>query len=159
MTVRTLLAALAAAAALSTPAAPPSGCQGTLSGAVKGSFRCVAGVVTQNDTLYFTLESAGGIDGVPGFAPGSFEIGEKVEARTYTLDSLGVGRASVAAEGGTLYIASKTSAQRGEVTLALRSVRPDPRAKGGFVIHGSYRARLPPAGAGKKGEVVVEASF
>jgi hypothetical protein len=67
--------------------------------------------------------------------------------------------ASVAAEGGTLYTATKTSSQRGEVTVTLRSATPDPARPGGFVVHGSYRARLLPAGGGKQGEVVVAVRF
>ena len=72
------------------------------------------------------------VAGAPGYAPGAFEIPLPVEAKTYTLDSLGQGRASVAAEGGVLYTATKTSGHRGEVEVAFTSVKkePGPRAAG-----------------------------
>lgn len=139
-------------------AAPPK-CRGTLSGSVKGKFECAAGVVERDGAHYFVIEGKTRIDGVPGYSPGSFELPDRPRAGTYTLDELGVGRASAAAENGTLYTAFKTSGRQGEVTLTLKSVKPDPAAKGTFVAHGTYRARLKPAGGGKTGEVVVEARF
>jgi hypothetical protein len=96
---------------------------------------------------------------VPAFSPGAFEIPEPVRAGTYTLDTLGQGLASLAAEGGTLYTAAKTSGQRGEVELSLEEVRADPAAKGGRTVRGTYRARLVPAGSGRSGSVVVEVKF
>lgn len=76
-----------------------------------------------------------------------------------TLDDLGMGKASVAAEGGVLYTATKTTGQRGEVTLVLREASRDPGRKGAWIVHGTYRARLIPAGAGKEGDVLVEVTF
>jgi hypothetical protein len=96
---------------------------------------------------------------VAAYAPGAFRLPLPIRAGTWTLDDLGMGKASVAAEGGVLYTATKTTGQRGEVTLVLRSVKQDPRTKGAWIAHGTYRARLIPAGAGKQGEVVVEVSF
>lgn len=99
------------------------------------------------------------IPDLPSCAPGSFEIPEPPSPGTYTLDQLGMGRATVAAKGGTLYVATKTSSQRGEVQVTFTSVRPDPKSKGGFLVQGTYRARLIPAGGGKSGEVVIEVEF
>ena len=65
----------------------------------------------------------------------------------------------MAADSGTLYTATKTSGQRGEVEVTLTSVKRKPAAKDAWVVHGSYRARLLPAGSGKSGEVVVEVKF
>jgi len=161
MTLRIALAALLLAAVSVPPPATAraKGCRGTLSGAVNGTFQCTARVFTQGDTVYFSIDPAGPLEGVPGYSPGSFELPGKVEARTWTLDDLGVGRASAAHKNGTLYSAQKTSSQRGEVKLTLRSAVPDPKAKGAWIVHGQYKARLPPAGAGKEGAVIVEVEF
>ncbi len=135
-------------------------CRGSVSGAVTGTFACVADVSTGDEgKVFFVITPKDSIAGVPTYQPGSFELLRPVAARTYTLAELGFGMASVAAEGGTLYTATKTSSQRGEVELALASVQADPRRKGAVVVHGTYRARLVPAGAGKTGEVVVEVRF
>jgi hypothetical protein len=153
-----LIAALLAASAAPVAAAEP-GCRGTLAGSVRGSFACSAAVVAREGVSYFVVEPAGPVDGVPAYAPGAFEIPGNVEARTYDLDSLGMGRASVAAEGGTLYTATKTANRRGEVRLTLRTVRSVAGSPGAYAVHGTYRARLVPAGDGKTGEVIVEVRF
>jgi len=135
-------------------------CKGTLSGSVNGEFRCEVRLTTSEDgKVLFVLAPKDQIDGVPVYQPGSFELPGPPTTQTYTLDALGLGIASVAREGGTLFTASKTSSQRGEVTLALRSVKPEPNARGSYLVHGTYRARLLPAGAGKQGEVIIDASF
>ena len=150
-----MIAAALAFALATTPAAP--GCSGTLSGSVTGAFTCDASLAdTGGGATALVLTPRGPIDGVPSYAPGAFELPGKPAPGTYTLATLGPGRASVAAEGGTLYTATKTSSQRGEVTLVLSSVR---REGGRLVPHGTYRARLVPAGGGKTGEVVVEVRF
>ena len=64
----------------------------------------------------------------------------------------------IAAEGSALYTATRTTSQRGEVTLVLTSVRKGPGGKG-HVAHGTYRAKLVPVGAGKSGEVVIDVTF
>jgi len=138
---------------------PPS-CKGTLSGQAKGSFTCDVSVwTTEQGIPVLTIQGRDPIDGVPSYVPGSFELPPPVRAGTYTLDELGMGKASVAAVGGTLYVASKTTGQRGEVKLVLLKVMENQKAKGTWIVHGTYRARLIPAGAGKEGEVVVEATF
>lgn len=149
-----LLAALAAPAGASDPQ-----CKGTLSGAVKGTFTCKASAFSRADGHFLSFEPLGPIDGVPGYWPGSFQLPDKPAARRYTLDAVLAGRASVGAEGGALYSATKTTGQRGEVTIDLRSVKPDPKAPGTYQVRGTYRARLIPVGAGKSGEVLVEVTF
>jgi hypothetical protein len=135
-------------------------CSGTLSGSVQGKFTCVAALTT-NDAgqVYFVITPKDMIDGVPSYAPGAFEIPAPPEARTYTLDTLLSGRASVAAEGGALYTATRTTGQRGEVSLTFKGLTPDPKERGAYLVHGTYRARLLPTSAGKRGEVVVEVRF
>jgi hypothetical protein len=147
--------------ALATAPAARAGageCRGKLSGAVKGKFRCAVAVEPAADgKTYFVITAREPVEGVPAYAPGAFEVPGEVKAATYTLDTLGMGRASVAVEGGALYTATKTSSQRGEVTITLRSVQRN--SVGGYTVHGTYRARLAPAGGGKPGEVVVEVTF
>jgi hypothetical protein len=147
---------------LPRPAAPadPLACAGRLAGAVQGTFGCEVRVTAGDEgKVTFTLAARDAIDGVPAYQPGSFELPGPPVARTYTLDDLGLGIASVAREGGALFTAARTSGRRGEVTLVLRSVKPAPGVPGAWIVHGTYRARLLPAGAGKTGDVTVDASF
>ncbi len=156
--MRVALAVLVLVAAL--PAVAADACKGTLSGKVTGSFTCDAGVTTTPDgKLVFFIQPRGPIDGVPAYSPGMFELPGAPKAQTYTLDDLGMGKASVAADGGAFYSATKTSSQRGEVTLVLRSAKPNAKEKGNWIVHGTFMARMPPAGGGKQGEVVVEVTF
>jgi hypothetical protein len=149
------LAALLASAA---PEAPP--CQGTVSGSVQASFSCSVTVRPGDDGLaVLVIQATAPLLGVPAFSPGAFEIPDPVRAGTYTLDTLGQGLASLAAEGGTLYTAARTSGKRGEVELTLVEVRDDPDRKGHRLVRGSYRARLVPVGSGRTGSVVVEVRF
>lgn len=145
---------LAAGPALAAPA-----CRGKLSGKVKATFACAAEVRTDSEgRAFFVITPAGPVAGVPAFAPGAFELPGGAVAGRYTLDTLGMGKASVAAEGGALYTATRTTGQRGEVRLKLTRIERPKRGKRA-VAHGTYRARLLPAGAGKTGEVIVEAKF
>jgi hypothetical protein len=155
-----LLAAVALASPPDRARAEGLGCKGRLSGAVQGTFGCVASVTTDGDgRVFFVITPKDPVPDVPTYQPGSFELPGPPTARTYTLDTIGMGMASVAKEGGTLFTATKTTGQRGEVTLTLRSVKADPAVKGAYAVRGAYRARLIPAGAGKQGEVIVEVDF
>lgn len=141
-------------------AAAPAGCAGSLAGAVTGKFGCLATVITGDaGQRFFVITPTDVVAGVPTYQPGSFELPEPLGPGTRTLDDLGPGMASVAAEGGTLYTATKTSSQRGEVTLTLLSAQPDRGRPGTYVVHGTYRARLLPAGGGKTGEILVDVRF
>jgi hypothetical protein len=145
--------------AASARAEPPA-CQGTLSGKVKASFTCDVVVWTnENGVPVLAIQGRGPIADVPSYVPGAFELPRPVRAGTYTLDELGMGKASVAAEGGTLYTATKTTSQRGEVRLVLQTAQENPKARGTWVVHGTYRARLVAAGGGKEGDVVVDVAF
>ncbi len=162
--MRIRLLVLAPVAALSLSAAPrpaePGVCTGKITGPVTATFTCLADVErTEAGTPVFVITPRDTIADVPVYKPGAFELPGAPEARTYTLADLGLGMASLAVEGGALYTATKTSSQRGEVTLTFRSVKPDPARPGWWAVHGTYRARLVPASAGKTGEVVFEVSF
>ncbi len=138
-------------------AAPPV-CKGSLSGAVTAAFECTVTVERSGDgRVYATIQPTAPIEGLPGFAPGSFDVTDVLRPGTWKLDDLGMGRASVAAPGGTLFTATKTTGQRGEVTLVFKRTK---KLEGGrWEVSGSYRARLLPVGAGKTGEVLVGVDF
>jgi hypothetical protein len=153
------LALLLSPAPAAAKARPPRSCAGSLSGVVRATFACAVLVAQQGATHVIVISTTGPIEGVPSVVPGSFVLPGAPKTGTLRHDDLGMGKASVAVEGGTLYTAAKTSSQRGEVTLQLTSVTPSMKAKGTFDVHGTYRARLLPAGGGKSGEVVVEATF
>jgi hypothetical protein len=158
--MRALVVAAVVALATSTVAGADPACQGRLTGKVSGTFACDVTLVEPGDgEATFVVKPHGPIPDVPAYAPGAFRMPLPVAAGTYTLDDLGMGKASVAAEGGVLYTATKTTGQRGEVTLVLRTVTRDQKSPGFWVVHGTYRARLIPAGAGKDGEVFVEVTF
>jgi hypothetical protein len=152
------LAAIVLAAIV--PGAAAAACRGEISGDIKAKFSCVATLGPAEDgTPVFTITPKDVVPDVPVYKPCSFQMPVPVKPGKYGLDDLGMGMASLAIEGGALYTAAKTSSRRGEVTLELKSVKPDPARPGGFIVHGSYRARLVPAGDGKKGEVVFDVSF
>jgi hypothetical protein len=156
------LGALTATVAATGPvaAAEPSRCAGTLSGDVTATFACSVVVGTQSGgAAAFVINIPGPIEGVPSLVPGAFQLEGPVAAGTYTLSELGMGKASVAVEGGALYTATKTSSQRGEVTLTLASVKKSRKVPGGLDVRGTYRARLLPVGGGQRGEVVVDVRF
>lgn len=153
-TLAALLVALAAAPAAAAPA-----CQGTLSGSAKGTFNCKVSALEQDGNHYLVIEPLGPVPGVPGYWPGSLQLPGKPEARSYRLDQLVAARASVGVEGGTLYTATKTSGQRGEMELKLHSVKADRTRPGVFLVSGTFRAKLIPAGAGKSGEVQLDVTF
>jgi hypothetical protein len=160
---RTILGSLLAAATVfvsgSARAAAPA-CAGTLSGSVTGKFECVVSVTTgEADKVYLTIAATTQVEGVPSLVPGSFEVTGLLRPGTYELSDLGMGKASVAAEGGVLYTATRTTGQRGEVKLTFKKVETGARGNGAPVVHGAYRARLIPAGGGKTGEVIVEVKF
>lgn len=155
-----VLAALAALPLAAAPKQPSAGCHGRVTGVVTAEFTCLADVTTSDAGVpVFTVTPRDQIAGAPVYKPGAFELPEAPAARTYTLDHLGMGMASLAVEGGALYTATKTSSQRGEVTLTLRSVKRDPSRPGAWIVHGSYRARLVPTTVDKTGEAVFEVSF
>lgn len=153
-----LLAALLAALAPAAGAAPAARCEATVSGSAKASFGCVPEIHAKDGKHYFVLKPTDAIEGVKTYQPGAFELPGPPSARTYTLDDLGLGLATFPGENKTLFTSSKTELnRRGEVTLTLTSAKKD--RKGSWTVHGTYRARLIPAGAGKTGEVLVEAAF
>jgi len=154
------LLVLSVGASPGLPAAADPACAGSLSGSVTGKFGCAVSLVAgSGDATYLVIAPTSRVEGVPSLVPGSFDVTGLLQPGTYTLDQLGMGKASVAAEGGTLFTATKTTGQRGEVTLVLSKVRKDGKGVASWKVHGTYRARLIPAGGGKSGEVVVDVKF
>jgi hypothetical protein len=155
-----VLAAIAALLGQAAAAAPAAACSGKMSGSVEATFTCEASVTTTADgTAVFVLNGTTAIDGVPSYTPGAFEVPGVLAVKTYTLATLGMGKASVAAESGTLYTAAKTSSERGEVEITFTSVRERSDAPGTYDVRGRYHARLVPAGSGKTGEVRIDVTF
>jgi hypothetical protein len=153
---------IALALALGAPPAGATtrGCRGELSGAVEGKLGCAVRVQPAGEgTVYLSFDLVEKPDGVPGVDLGSFEIALPLQARTYALEDVRAGRAAVYAKGGTIYSAYRTTGRKGEVTLRLTRVKPDPDVPGGFVVSGSYRARLPATASPKEDEVVVSLEF
>lgn len=153
------LLALLALAPLAGLAREPAKCSGTVSGKVTATFACSAMVVTQDGQPAFVLTTPEAVEGVPSVVPGSFLLPGEPAARTYTLDDLGYGKASVAAEGGALYTAAKTTGRRGEVALTFRSIAKSRTTPGVYDVHGSYRARLLRVGGASRDEVVLDVKF
>jgi hypothetical protein len=152
--------AAASAAGKRAGAAPASACRGTLSGAAKGKFECLVSVTKGPEgQIFFVITAKDTLPDVPVYAPGAFELPGAPAVTRYTLDTLGMGKASVALEKGALYTAAKTSGQRGEVELTFTRVQKDAPAPGAWTVRGRYHARLLPAGEGKTGEVVVDVKF
>ncbi len=157
---RTWMALLAATALPAVASGAEPGCRGTLSGDVRATFPCTAILGTlESGQLVFSISIPGPVEGVPSLVPGAFQVPGKPVAGTFTLAELGYGKASVAAEGGGLYTAAKTSSQRGEVTLTFRTLRKSAQVPGAWDVHGTYRARLVRVGGGSSGEVVVDVTF
>lgn len=153
-------AILALLTGTAVPAAEPARCEGTLSGDVTAKFACSVVLGTQaGGDLAFVISIPGPLEGVPSLVPGAFELPAPAKKGTFTLNELGMGKASVAKEGGALYTATKTSSQRGEVTLTLTSVKRSAKIPGGYDVRGTYRAKLVPVGGGLTGEVVVDVKF
>jgi hypothetical protein len=153
-------AVLALLAGGAVPAAEPARCEGTLSGDVQAKFACAVLLGTQpGGELAFVISIPGPLEGVPSLVPGAFQLPAPARKGTFTLAELGMGKASVAREGGALYTATKTSSQRGEVTLTLTSVKKSAKVPGGYDVRGTYRAKLVPVGGGLTGEVVVDVKF
>lgn len=137
-----------------------SRCEGTLSGDAKATFPCSVVLGTQAGGEHaFVISVPAPVEGIPSLVPGAFQLPAAPRPGTYTLAELGMGKAAVAVEGGALYTAAKTSSQRGEVTLALTSVRKRRNVPGGYDVRGAYRAKLVPVGGGKTGEIVVDVRF
>jgi hypothetical protein len=155
--IRLAALALGLLAAAPGPARTAARCRGRLAGAVTATFACEARVAFAPDGApVFVLAGTAPIADVPSFVPAAFTL-PRLAAGAWTLATLGEGRASLAAEGGALYTATKTSSERGEVALTL--TRVSRRADGGYDLRGRYRARLVRVGGGDAGEVVVEATF
>jgi len=153
-----ILACVATSSTADAAGSAAPACRGRLSGRLQGTFDCTFEVRPVDEhTVVFEIRPKGPIAGVAAYAPGSFQLARPILPGTYTLASLGLGKASVADEGKTLYTAFKTMATKGEVTLTIGSVAQGPG--GAMVLHGLYVARLVPAGAGKEGEVMVDVEF
>jgi hypothetical protein len=160
MIARTVAVLLALALSPAGAAKEPPDCRGTLSGAVKGTFTCSVEVrPSESGNVYLSFVPLERVEGVPGLEPGAFELPVPLAVRLYTLESILAGRAAVYAPGGATYSAYRTTGSKGEVLLTLTRAARDAKAAGGWVVSGTYRARLRPTASPKEDEVIVEVSF
>jgi hypothetical protein len=155
------LACPLAASPAPTPA-PADGpaCQGTLRGAVAGTFRCTVAARDGADgqlSIEFTALDLPG--GAMTLAPGGFQLEPPLGPRTWSLAEMAAARVTVTASDGSLYSATRTSRSRGEVTLALREASRLAGSAGAWKVRGTLRAVLRPSGSPRTDEVVVELSF
>lgn len=147
----------AAPAAGPAPGAEPE-CKGRVSGAVSGEFACTFGIVLKEGKSYMVVVATEKVPGVVAFQAGSFELRGGLKVRRWTHEELGDGLATLAAEGGALYTASRTElGKRGDVSVALTSVKK--RKDGKTAVHGTYTARLVPTNEGRSTEVLLEVAF
>lgn len=163
-----ILPALAAAALLlaaepaprpAPPAAAAGGeaaCTATLSGAVSGTFTCVVEASFDEKRVVLAIKADGDVAGVKALLPARFELPPPLEARTYTLATLGAGEARVVLASGAEYVASGA---RGEVTLEVVGLERYVKPRARYQISGTLKARLVPTTPGATGEVHLEARF
>jgi hypothetical protein len=159
---RTAALASAVALLLAAPAAKAQDpqCSGTLSGAVQGAFDCTVTMEKAGPgTISLALAPAAKVAGTRAFAPGAIQLRGPLAARTYASGDLVRGKASLTTTKGRAFAATAGASGRGEVTLTIANLERYAQLPGRYVANGTYRARLVPAGKGRKGEVVVDVQF
>lgn len=149
---------LATWALLATPArAGEAACQGTLRGAVEGTFRCTVEARPDGEAVGLSVTALGPVGESRSFAPGGFQLAAPLRAGTYRLGDMQAARSSIIASTGALYSATRTSGQRGEVTLTLSSVA-GPKG-GAYRVHGTLHAVLLPSGSPRQDSVTLDVEF
>jgi hypothetical protein len=148
-----LLAGLLAAPALAR--AQASGCTGTLSGAVTGTFTCSVAARIEGSVATVTISADGPVAGVRSLKPGTVSLAVPVPSGTYSGEALKGAAASVETASGATFAAG---GGKGEVTLTVDQAERYRQAPDNLVMSGSLKARLVSAKGGK-GEVLVEVRF
>jgi hypothetical protein len=155
------LAALGLALAASPAAAADPACTGTVSGAFKATFECTAVARDLGDgTSVVQISLSKPVEGLHAVTVGAWIVPGEPAVRTYAFGDLGPGRASaILDKEGVLYAASKTTGERGEATLTLKSVKKLAQPPGTFKLSGTYRVRMPSPNSTRTDEMVIEARF
>jgi hypothetical protein len=144
-----------APAAEAAQPADPTGCTGTLSGAVTATFGCSVTARIEGNLATVTITADGPVAGVRALKPGTVSLSVPVPSGTYSGEALKGAAASVETTAGATFTAG---AGKGEVTLTVDQAERYRQAPNNLVMSGSLKARLLPARGGK-GEVVVEVRF
>jgi hypothetical protein len=147
MPVRTFLAAtlLAVAAPVAAASAESPSCSGVLSGAVTGTFACSVTLRTDGGKTRLVISTDDRVAGVRALLPASFDLPGPLQARTYTLRTLGGGESRVETSAGARYLAS---AGQGEAELILDRVERYAQPRGFLLVSGTLHARLVGPGPG-----------
>jgi hypothetical protein len=131
-------------------------CTVTLSGAVKGSFKCQMGIRTAKQGVVFSVTPGKLPPNIPAFMAGPIELAGTVKPGTYGTASIKAGRVLLNDSNHVSFGAEVGKPPRGELTLTLKSVEMkghDATAKGTLV------AKLVSADAKNPGEVAVTIKF
>jgi hypothetical protein len=147
---------------------PTSPCQGTLSGAVQGSFTCRAEVRPHGQTLRLLFSPLKLPRGVGAFLPGELEVFAPSAGKTYTVGQLAKAEVRLSAAHKAYVARRQLPKQRrgkapegvarllGEVTLRLDSLTLNAHEA---TARGRLTARLVPMSPKDKGEVLVQLDF
>ena len=150
-------AAKATPAPANQPAQPadPSGCSGTLSGAVTATFACSVETRIEGGLAKLVVSVEGPVAGVRALQPATVSLPVPLPSGSYTGAALKSASSSVETAAGASFAAGPG---RGEVTLVVDQAEQYRQMPNHLVMSGSIKARLVPAKGGK-GEVVVEIKF
>lgn len=143
-------------AASSAHAADGAGCSGSVAGAASGEFTCSVTVRVDGAKALLEIAPEGKVAGLAALSPASFELPSPLRPGTWTLATLGPGRARAVTDGGQAFAAQGT---RGEVTLVIEQAERYPQARGFYVVSGTLTARLVPERAGGAGELTLDVRF
>ncbi len=137
------------------PASEPTGCTGTLSGAVTASFTCTVAATVEGKSVKVVIASDQPVTGLRSLKPVTLVLAAPVSNGSYTGEALGSAASSLETAAGASYTAG---AGKGEVTLTVDQAERYKQAPSSLVMSGSLKARLVPAKGGK-GDVTLEVRF
>jgi hypothetical protein len=157
VSLATLLAALAAPAAL---AQPEASCQGRLSGAITAAFACKASLSSDGKKVVVEILPEGAVPGVKTFVPATFEFAAPPRMGRFGREALR-GPTRIITMAGQSFEASPTE---GDVTLNLEQIERE--QQGFYNLTGTLQARLMPlfgpsgaASLSPPGAVVLDVKF
>jgi hypothetical protein len=145
----------AGAPAPSTQAADPSGCAGTLSGAVTARFACTVTAQIKGEVATVTIEVNGPVEGLRALKPAVVSLPVPIPSGSYSGVALRSAASSLETTGGKSFVAGPG---QGEVTLTVDQAERYKQSPNHLVMAGSLRARLVAAHHGKD-EVILEVRF
>jgi hypothetical protein len=144
-----LLAAIVILAAPAARAVPPR-CQGTVAGAVSGTFACEVMARSTDGGVRLTVTPTEDVPGLKALGPFTVDVAGRLTTRTFAGDDLGAATVTAEGQDGVRYAAAK-----GAVTLTVTQLEREQR--GGWYVAGSLSATL--AAAGGAGSLTVAVGF